>query len=157
MNPTGQPFGMGMNSPPPPPTVDARGQLNVPSLLLIVCAGLAILTLVGANLFQGALFELLIKLNPAARSIIEQSQRDQSMGSKLLGYAFTALLVALNGLVIFGALQMRNLKNWGLAMTAAVLGVIPFCPTYMCCCLALPVGIWALVILNKPEVKAQFT
>ena len=26
-----------------------------------------------------------------------------------------------------------------------------------CCLLGVPFGIWALVVLNKPEVKAQFT
>jgi hypothetical protein len=52
---------------------------------------------------------------------------------------------------------MRNLKGWGMAMTAAVLSVIPLCFNSCCCLIAMPAGIWALVVLNKPEVKSSFT
>jgi hypothetical protein len=39
-------------------------------------------------------------------------------------------------------------------MAASIIAIIPcFGP---CCCLGIPVGIWALVVINKPEVKSAF-
>jgi hypothetical protein len=50
---------------------------------------------------------------------------------------------------------MQKLSNHGLAMAAAIVAMIPcFSP---CCLLGLPFGIWALVMLNKPEVRSQFS
>ena len=60
------------------------------------------------------------------------------------------------GLIFFGGLQMKGLKTYGLAITACVLSMIP-CFTDCCCFLGLIFGIWGLVVLFKPEVKAAFT
>ena len=50
--------------------------------------------------------------------------------------------------------RCSKLRSRGLAMTAAILAMIPcFSP---CCLLGLPFGIWALVVLSKPEVQSQF-
>jgi hypothetical protein len=49
---------------------------------------------------------------------------------------------------------MKNLQSYGLAMTASIVAMIPCISP--CCILGLPFGIWALVILNRPEVKAAF-
>ena len=75
-----------------------------------------------------------------------------STGGQLL---FAGIPLVLNGIVFFGALKMKNLQSHGLAMAAAIISLIPCCGP--CVCLGIPVGIWALVVLNKPEVKAAFT
>jgi hypothetical protein len=49
---------------------------------------------------------------------------------------------------------MRKLESFGLCMTASILAMIPCLSP--CCILGLPFGIWALVVLNKPEVKSAF-
>jgi hypothetical protein len=56
--------------------------------------------------------------------------------------------------ILFGALKMMRLQSYGWAMAAAILAVIPCLSP--CCCLGIPFGIWALVVLSKPEVKAAF-
>lgn len=56
--------------------------------------------------------------------------------------------------MLYGGLQMRQMKNHGVAMAAAIAACIP---CFSCCCLPLPVGIWALVVLTKPEVKQAFS
>jgi hypothetical protein len=62
---------------------------------------------------------------------------------------------AIIGVVILrGAGNMRRLENHSLAVTASVVAMIPCVSP--CCLLGLPFGIWALVVLNKPEVKSQF-
>ena len=73
-----------------------------------------------------------------------------SWASRLI-WIFVAL--AVNLLICLGAAKMKNLQNYGLSLTAAILALLPL----SCCCLyMLPVGIWALVVLNDPYVKAVF-
>jgi len=52
-----------------------------------------------------------------------------------------------------GGLKMKKLENYGSVMTACILALLP-CGN--CCCIGLPLGIWALVVLNRPEVKDAF-
>ena len=42
-----------------------------------------------------------------------------------VGLAMNVLGVALSLIIIYGAVKMRNLENYGLAMTAAVVAMIP--------------------------------
>ena len=62
--------------------------------------------------------------------------------------------LALDGLVIMGALKMKNLQQYGLAMAASIVAMLP-CIS-LGCCVGLPAGIWSLVVLSKPEVKSAF-
>lgn len=56
-------------------------------------------------------------------------------------------------LIILGALNMRRLKSRGFAMTGAILAMLPI----SCCCVAgLPIGVWAMVVMLKPDVAAAF-
>ena len=73
-----------------------------------------------------------------------------------MGAVFNLFFMAMNGLVLLGAIKMLRLQSRALAMTACIVAMIPF--TVSCCCvLGLPFGIWGLVVLNKPEVKSHFT
>jgi len=68
------------------------------------------------------------------------------VGSSLVDLAVCAI-------VILGGVQMLRLKSYGLAVASSVLAMIP---CFACCCVGLPAGIWALVVLFKPEVKQAF-
>jgi hypothetical protein len=57
------------------------------------------------------------------------------------------------GLITFGAVKMKKLTSFRLAMMASIVAMLP-CNS--CCVLGLPFGIWSLVVLNRPEVKAAF-
>jgi len=50
---------------------------------------------------------------------------------------------------------MKELRNWTLAMVASILAMVPCIGA--CCLIGIPIGIWSLVVLMKPEVKAAFT
>ena len=63
-------------------------------------------------------------------------------------------ILAMNGFVLFGAIKMLKLSSHGLAVATAVVAMLPCLGC--CCLLGLPFGIWALVVLNKPEVRSQF-
>jgi hypothetical protein len=70
-------------------------------------------------------------------------------------YVQTAFSLAYFTIMLVGAIKMIKLRSRGLAMTAAILAIIP-CLESCCCVLGIPFGIWALVVLNKPEVKDAF-
>ena len=64
-----------------------------------------------------------------------------------------ALIIA-SAFVLYGAIQMVSLKNYGASKMAAIIAMIPLLGP--CCILGIPFGIWAFVVLGKPEVKAAF-
>jgi hypothetical protein len=61
--------------------------------------------------------------------------------------------VAVYGLILAGALSMQRLHSRGLAMTAAILAMLPCGPAIL---VGLPVGIWALVVLSNRDVALAF-
>jgi len=93
--------------------------------------------------------------NPANRPVaVSEAER--------LGYyagQFGAVFVFLLGLVsapviIYGAVKMFNGSSYGWAKAASILAIIPF--TSCCFLIGAPIGIWALVVLSRPEVKMFF-
>ena len=64
-----------------------------------------------------------------------------------------ALLLA-SSFVLFGAIKMKNMTDYGLARAAAIVAMIPCVGP--CCLLGIPFGIWALVVLGKQHVKDAF-
>ena len=56
-------------------------------------------------------------------------------------------------IIICAALQMKALRKHGFAMTGAILALIPCNLAWV---FGLPFGIWALVVLSKPEIKSAF-
>jgi hypothetical protein len=59
-------------------------------------------------------------------------------------------------LTILGAIGMMRLRMHWLAVIVAVLTAIPCISPLACCLVGEGVGIWALVILLTPEVRAAF-
>ena len=56
--------------------------------------------------------------------------------------------------IIFGGVKMLRRENHGLCVAASIVAMVPCVSA--CCLIGLPIGIWALVILSKPETKAVF-
>jgi hypothetical protein len=72
------------------------------------------------------------------------------------GIANVVLGMVMSVLIFLGASKMQALRSYEFSFTAAVISVIP-CLT-PCCgfIVGLAFGIWALVLLLKPEIKSQF-
>ena len=123
-----------------------------PAVALIITAslGIAYYTFSGLlTLFTGGVMfqhELPPDVPPQMRALIAGMQGPLAGASNLL-------VAALNGVVLFGAIKLLRLQNHGLVMVAVVAAMLP---CSCCCLLGLPFGIWALVVLNKPEVKSHF-
>lgn len=125
-------------------------QVQAPAICMIVMASLGVVTCLAGAALYGVLGVAMMN-DPNLRQ--QNRPEDALLG---LGIMIVPLLIAaaLGALTIVGAVKMKNLRSYGLAMTAAILMVLPcFTP---CGLLGTPFGIWALVVLAKPEVKAAF-
>jgi hypothetical protein len=131
----------------PTPTPAGAEQVNGPAVGLIVVAILGALTQITSLIFSGA-----------GPSILANSGMPKeawtNMFSGTIGMVSSIIGIVVSGVILFGAIKMKKLENYGLAMAATIIAMIPcFSP---CCVLGLPIGIWALVVLLKPEVKSAF-
>ncbi len=72
----------------------------------------------------------------------------------LVSYGSGLLALIAAPVIIYGAIQMMKGRKFGLAKASAILAIVPF--TSCCFLFGIPIGIWALTVLNKPDVKAFF-
>lgn len=73
-----------------------------------------------------------------------------------IGMFFRILGLCASGFVIYGSMQMKGLKNYTMALVAAIVAIIPCFIPCPCCFVGIAAGIWAIIVLIKPEVKAAF-
>ena len=90
--------------------------------------------------------------------LAQQATSPQLSAMPTLGVMFIVglvLILSLPGaiLLILGGMKMRQLRSYGLANLAAVVALLPLGPQWL---VSLPMGIWALVVLGRPEVKEAF-
>lgn len=83
---------------------------------------------------------------------IEEAKEDLMMNNPV-NRASAAIGAVINLFMIVGGMQMRKLGSYPLSIVGAICGIIP-CGGCACC--ALPIGIWALIVLLNSEVKAGF-
>src|SRR5262249_32669884 len=74
-------------------------------------------------------------------------------GQSIVLVVFLLSLVAAP-VTIYGAVKMLNGASYDWAKAASILAIIPF--TSCCFLIGAPIGIWALVVLSKPDVKMFF-
>ena len=70
------------------------------------------------------------------------------------GIASSLIGILVAAFIIYAALKMKELNLYGLCMVASILAMIPCISP--CCVIGLPIGIWCLVVLTKPEIKEAF-
>lgn len=152
---TPPPFGAGPTVPGVPAFGDATAaqrKVNGPAIGLIVTGALVVL---GGLI--GVAITLTGKATPAHTGNPDLDRMLLSMqASGTWNVVQEILMLLIGGLIIFGGLKMKKLESYGLCIAVSILAMIP-CFTSCCCVLGLAFGIWALVVLNKPEVKSAFT
>ncbi len=135
-----------MNFEPNSARAAAMDQLKGPAIGLMATAGI------------GAAFQLLglvLNLMGVGMGALAQGNQDiPSMLSGGIGAVFSVIGLIMAVVVFMGASKMKNAESYGFAMAAAIIAMIPCLGP--CCLLGLPFGIWALIVLMKPEVKAAF-
>lgn len=71
-----------------------------------------------------------------------------------IGLVSAVVGLAMAVLILFGALKMKRLESYAMAMTSAIVAMIPCVSP--CCLLGLPFGIWALVALSDGSIREAF-
>ena len=123
----------------------AQAMVKGPAIFMMVLAGLniafALFSLV-MNLFFGGLGFAAAPSGGGQEEMIIQA---------ISGVIGNICGIIISTLILVGASKMRKLQSYGLAMTACILSIL-CCP----CCIGIGPGIWGIVMLCKPEVKAAF-
>lgn len=144
-----------LSSTPPPMSpagnavTPAGDAVRGPAICTLILSGLNIL----ASL-AGIVWLAFQRKLPALAGMPEQNLELQRNIAMFVSIPANIVGLCLAAVCVFGGVQMLKLRSYGLAMTTAILMLIP-CGT-CCCLLNIGVGIWLLVVLAKPEVKAAF-
>ncbi len=128
--------------------VSAADQVRGPAIGLIVTAILGFLAQAAAVLMN------VLGVSFGAMQREGTPEAWVNMFSGTLGVVSSILGMAVSFIILYGGLKMMKLKNHGWAIAASILALAPCISP--CCLVGLPIGIWALVVLAKPEVKAAF-
>jgi hypothetical protein len=79
-------------------------------------------------------------------------KKNQNLQLPFLPFLVGTILTAGSALILVGALKMKRMEMYGMAKLASILSIV-IGPGYI---IGLPVGIWSLVTLSSPAVKAGF-
>lgn len=149
--PTIAPFGGGDDG-----RARAMSQVSGPAIALIVCTAIGIALAVLGILMQ------LLGMSMAGMNMGQFDNGQNAEMAKMMemfsgaaGIVFRCIAIAVGIFIIFGCVKMKRLENYNLSLAACIIAMLPCLSP--CCCLGIPFGIWAIVILNKPEVKQYFT
>ncbi len=145
--PANEPETIQVNTSPPPLTnsestsssEEIRQRLMVPGIGLMVTGGLT--TLMGLMFIPALLFPGLMG---------EQTPTDPL--ELIFNVFFMATTLILGIVMLHGSIKMIQLQSHSLSIAAGIAAMVPC----YCCLLGLPMGIWALVVLQDSEVKRAF-
>jgi len=137
------------------------GKLTVPAIGLIVAAILGMLLdildlfLPSTKLMQSFLAGMQQQNdNPQFNDMMAKLQ---TAGHSAFAIGNDIFQIIIEILILVGALKMLKRQSYHFAYAAAIMSVIP-CITSCCVWpLGLIFGIWAMIVLSKPEVKSQFS
>jgi hypothetical protein len=146
-------FGLGTPSRPEVlSSYAATPQVADPNLVSGPATGLIVVAVLGFLAQVGGLV-----MNTAFASMAAQQTQNVPWAGMMSGTAAIAgaiIGIITSVLVLVGGLKMKKLESYGLVMTASIVAMIPCISP--CCLVGLPIGIWAVMTLNKPEVKNAF-
>jgi uncharacterized Zn finger protein (UPF0148 family) len=92
--------------------------------------------------------------NPAQAVKDMNVQNEEELWTGIIVWVVGGVCVAVSGVfVLIGASKMARLESHGWGVAAGVLACIPF---LNCCCVGLPIGVWALTVLGRPDVQDAF-
>ena len=147
---TGNPFASphGYAQAEPLSRADVSSKISAPAIALIVISSLNLLIVLLQ--FVAMFADLAVPGHNPNRGL---RGADVIVPMAFMG-GFILIMLLKEVFVIFGAVQMKSMQSYSMAMTATILTLIP-CNS-MCCLVQLPLGIWALVTLLDNDVKDAF-
>jgi len=146
-----------MYSPPPPPAPPTAGppasqQVQGPAMGLMITAIIGILL----NLLSLGMNVLGAGMSGLGNMGGSSGAADRYMQymSGGIGIVFAIIGLAVSGFILWASMQMKQLHKWTMAVAASIVAMIPCIGP--CCIVGLPIGIWSVIVLMKPEVKSSF-
>lgn len=145
---------------------DALVRVRLPATLLLITG---IISLLGGLFYAltpsyltGFLAIILTQATEDPNFPLEQKQtlelQIQTIQDMRLIYYVQAGLGVLGAMAMcLGAVKMKKLESYGLAMAACIAAMCPFTSSCCFCIFPLAVGIWSLVVIINPDVKAHFS
>ena len=130
----------------PPAGAAGPDRVTGPALALIVLGVIGLLVLL-APMILSMIHRSWVLRTPGVLRLIFPGL---SSGNNVLN----AIFLILNAVILWGGVKMLKRKDYVLALTAAILPIIPGVGAFVI--VGIPIGVWALVVLRKPEVKAVF-
>ena len=121
----------------------------MPAIALIIVGTLNALS--GLVLILGRVVSVIKGRDPVI------TDEDRRLGYMVAGIFFpivSLISIAASPIIIFGGIQMLRARRYFIALWAAILALVPL--TSVCCIPGIPIGIWALIVLRHPEVRASF-
>lgn len=130
---------------------DAAAQVSGPSIGLLVTGIIGgIFSILGLLMsFLGTSLSSMM-----ADRIDEFDERYVDLFEGAAGIASSFIGIVVAAFIIYAALKMKDLSQYGLCMAASILAMIPCISP--CCIIGLPIGIWCLIVLSRPEIKTAF-
>jgi hypothetical protein len=122
--------------------MSAMDKIQVPSIGLIITG------------FLGAGFSLLVTFTGVFENYSKTFKNNTEFASGIATIVICASFVLLAFLGITAGFLMRNFRYYGLCMAGCISMIIPCYNS--CCGLGMIFGIWGLIVLLNPEVRAAF-
>jgi hypothetical protein len=154
----GSPFGAGSDAPGPQPsypgTADYAPGLSPAERVAGPATALIVTAILGLSLHVLGILAGLVPMGLDAGLSVTNPLAPHLMIGPIFHILGSVVASAMGIFVLVGAMRMKRLENYGFAVAAAIVALIPC--TSPCCLLGLPFGIWALVVLTDASVKAAF-
>lgn len=145
----------------------AKAKVKAPAILMLI-AGIVTVLLLGYSVVMVATTDQLADFQKQRQETENDPKLDANAKQQLKQvnditeqimvplFKFQPVLLAFSGLLaltsIVGAIKLINLSGSGWARTGAILNLISCLGG--CCLIGLPAGIWVLIVLGNPDVKA---
>jgi hypothetical protein len=140
------------DSPRRTSVAQARQLVQAPAIALMVLGGLSLLfnvTTVG----YGFVDQYVTPLSPESAAKRENPQPADEASTALGLMAIAGFSIA-SVAAIWAGYNMMRLRSYGLSLAGSV-AIMP--GAILCCFAGIPIGLWCVVVLLKPEVKGAFS
>ena len=152
----------GANYPPPhyAYAYDPRANIKAPAIGLIIAGILSMVSIAFIFLAPQLVDSLVVILEQQNTQIAQEDLDGLIIQLKQAADPTNPKNILTNSITLAGGLftmiagfYMLRLRKWNFCLIGAILSIVPFTS---CCCTGAPLGIWALIVLTKEEIKMAF-
>jgi hypothetical protein len=130
------------------PAVDVRSKVSLPATLILVSQVIGLVIQLASMAFKS-------QIVAAVKSYMESTGKPFPANAMDSNPLLAILGIAGSCFVIYAMLEMKKVRRFPVAVVGAILAMLPFLS--LCCFLGFPLGVWALIVLFNPDVRAAFT